>query len=201
MRFGWLPLNLSLPAGRLVGQETRDAGLCDRVCRRWLSVGPQDLWQVGARMRENQLFNTRERIQSVLFPRHVAGRQQWFMIFVFWLRSSSFCRRVKSTQAGRLIHVNRWVWDCEIMLQRSGTWEHVIIWRGPEGGWGRPAVERSQVESFKKLTCQSLMKCAEDANDAQRHFLSVLGENATFLESVLMLESRIRLEFRQWKQL
>lgn len=44
---------LRLPAGRLVGQATGEAGLCDRVRRRRLSVGPQDLWQVGARERIN----------------------------------------------------------------------------------------------------------------------------------------------------
>lgn len=37
-----------LSAGQFVGQETRESGLCDRVRRRRLSVGPQDLWQVRA---------------------------------------------------------------------------------------------------------------------------------------------------------
>lgn len=33
-------------AGRPVGQKTGEPGLCDRVCRRRLSAGSQDLWQV-----------------------------------------------------------------------------------------------------------------------------------------------------------
>lgn len=52
----------------------------------------------------------------------------------------------------------RGVWDSEIMLERSRAWKPAI---NRDGGLKRPEAGRSQVESLKKSTCPSLMKCAE----------------------------------------
>lgn len=66
-------LPLSLAAGQFVGQKEWETGLCDWVCCWRFSVGPQDLWQVGAAC-------SWMRIPFVLFPRGL-----WFTLMVSYL--------------------------------------------------------------------------------------------------------------------
>lgn len=105
------------------------------------SLLPTLCWSAGSvagrSLHERELNIQDQRKDSICFI------SQWFMISQdgACTSSSSFCLCVKSTRAGRLIHVNRRVWDSEIMLEKSGAWKHAInrkgglrgVWRASSG--------------------------------------------------------------------